>query len=61
MDLTPNQKEVLQTLRQQNCHWIASATEQAWEKGKPYYIDTRVNVKGIRRKFNQGNKEALDS
>lgn len=59
-ELTQNQKEVLQKLRDQGAEFIAAATERHWLAGEAYYIDDRVNVKGIRRKFKQGNKEALE-
>lgn len=58
--LTPNQIEVLEMLRGQGCHWIAGATEREWKEGREYYIDTRVNVRGIRRKFAKGNREAVE-
>ena len=56
-ELTPLQIEVLQRLRHQDCHFIAEATERHWKQGESYYIDSRVPVKNIRRKFNQCNKE----
>ena len=58
MKLTENQTWVIKELLRQGCPWIAGATEREWQEGKPYYIDDRVSVRGIRRKFNQGNKEA---
>jgi hypothetical protein len=59
MNLTKNQTWVLHELKKQGCSWIEAATRNAWINGKTYYIDDRVKVRGIRRKFNQGNKEAL--
>jgi len=58
--LTSNQVEVLQALRRQGCEFVAEATERHWTVGEPYYIDSRVNVRGIRRKFKQGNREAVE-
>ena len=57
--LTENQLDVLSALRMQNCPLLAQSTEKAWSQGKEGYIDSRVNVRGIRRKHAQGNKEAL--
>jgi len=57
--LTKNQIEVLKMLREQHCYLIATITEQNWKSGKSYYIDDRVKVRGIRRKYNQGNREAV--
>lgn len=59
--LTANQVEVLQMLRQQKCEFIAEVTERHWKQGKSYYIDDRVSVRGIRRKFDQGNREATNN
>jgi len=59
--LTRNQIWVLEELKRQGCYWVATATEVAWKNGETYYIDKRVNAKGVRRKFNQGNKEALSN
>lgn len=58
--LTSNQVEVLQALRKQGCDFIAEATERHWKQGESYYIDDRVSVKGVRRKFKQGNREATN-
>ena len=55
--LTLNQQWVVDELKRQNCHWLSSATEREWKKGNCYYIDDRIKVKGIRRKFVQGNHE----
>ena len=60
MELTRNQIWVLEELRRQNHYFIAAETEERWKQGLPYYIDTRVSVKGIRRKFEQGNREAVE-
>lgn len=57
-ELTPNQRWVLEELRRQDCHFLALATERAWRAGETYYIDDRVRVRGVRRRFRQGNKEA---
>jgi len=59
--LTENQKWVIEELRRQNCFFIAAVTKTAWEDGRTYYLDSRVSVKGVRRKFEQGNKEALEA
>ena len=57
--LTPNQQWVLDELRRRDHDFIASATELHWRAGESYYTDSRVGkVRGIRRRFNQGNKEA---
>ena len=58
-ELTRNQVWVLEELRHQGHYFIADETERRWKQGLPYYIDTRVSAKGIRRKFEQGNKEAV--
>lgn len=58
-ELTLNQIWVIQELRRQNCHFLAEATERNWRAGEFAFIDDRVNVKGIRRKFKQGNKETI--
>lgn len=33
-ELTANQKHVLKMLRDQDCHFLARATEQAWSNGE---------------------------
>jgi len=45
-------------LRAKGLDWIAAATEREWQAGKRYYIDSRVNAKGIRRDYERGNKQA---
>lgn len=57
-ELTELQQAVLSDLRSQNCHFIAAAAEREWKAGNRYYIDTRVRVRGIRRRFEQCNKQA---
>lgn len=57
--LTSNQIWVIEELYRQDCPFVASCTKEHWERGEEYYIDPRVPVKGVRRKFNQGNKEAV--
>lgn len=59
-ELTSNQIEVLQLMRKQECFFLANATERAWRAGEKYYIDSRVNIKGVRRKFNKANNEVSD-
>jgi hypothetical protein len=56
--LTSLQIEVLTLIRAKGLHWIAGATEDHWRRGEEYYIDDRVNAKGIRRKFAQANRQA---
>ena len=56
--LTPTQRTVLLTLRNRNLHWTADATDRRWRAGLTWYIDRRVNARGIRRLFNRGNREA---
>ena len=56
--LTPTQRTVLLTLRNRNLHWTADAGARRWRAGLPWYIDRRVNARGIRRLFNRGNREA---
>lgn len=57
--LTDNQKAVLETLRSRGAHFTAEATEHHWKNGEAYYLDAKnTAADGIRRKFEQGNKEA---
>ena len=56
--LTTTQRTVLLRLRSRNLHWTADVTERRWRAGLPWYIDRRVNARGIRRLFNRGNREA---
>lgn len=59
VELTENQKQVLAILRMRGADWTAEVTERHWRNGERYYIDTRNGAgKGIRRRFEQGNKEA---
>jgi hypothetical protein len=51
-ELTELQKDVLTRLRNRNCLFLASATEDHWKRGEGYYIDDRVNVPArLRAKF----------
>lgn len=60
--LTPNQQEVLATLRERGAEFTAEVTERHWRKGEPYYMDSRNAAReGLVRKFNQGNKEAIET
>jgi hypothetical protein len=60
VSLSENQKFVLSTLVSRGAHFVADVTRSHWEKGESYYLDARCGAaNGIRRKFNQGNKEAL--
>lgn len=59
--LTDFQINVINRLRKQNCWFLAEATERHWKNGESYYIDKRVNVKGIRRDFEKCNKIALET
>lgn len=59
-ELTENQLWVIEELKRQNCCFVAACVELSWKDGQPYYMDTRVEVKGIREKFNQGNREATE-
>jgi hypothetical protein len=59
-ELTELQKDVLTRLRNRNCLFLASATEDHWKRGEGYYIDDRVNVPArLRAKFEKGNRQAL--
>ena len=58
--LTQNQIGVIQALRRQGCEFIAEETRRQWVDGNQYYIDSRVNVRGIRRDFMRGNREAVE-
>ncbi|MBE2223820.1 MAG: hypothetical protein IAF02_19930 [Anaerolineae bacterium] len=57
-DLTKNQLEVIQMLKDRGCHHIARTTQERWENGQTYYLDDLINTRGILRKFKKGNKEA---
>ena len=61
LPLTENQKQVIAGLELQGAPMVAAATKRHWEEGQPYYLDKRVAVRGIRRKFTQGNKEAVQA
>jgi hypothetical protein len=57
--LTTTQRTVLLRLRNRDLDWNADQTERCWRAGLTWYIDRRVDARGIRRLFNQGNREAL--
>jgi len=59
-ELTNNQIWVIEELKKQGCNFLSAIIEVSWKEGKPYYIDSRVGVKGIRRKHEQGNREATE-
>ncbi len=56
--LTTTQRTVLLRLRNRNLDWNADQTERCWRAGLTWYIDRRVDARGIRRLFNRGNREA---
>ena len=56
--LTRNQRTVLDKLRQRGMVFLADETEKHWRCGMRYYLDARVNAVGLRRAFEQGNREA---
>ncbi len=59
--MTSNQRHVLAVLRQRGADFTAQATQEAWEAGRPYYLDSRNQArKGIVRLFEQGNREAIE-
>lgn len=61
-ELTENQKEVLEILQKRGADFTAEATERHWRNGESYYLDHRNEAAtGIRRKFEQGNREATDA
>jgi len=58
MRLTENQIGVLHCLLKRGAILTAAATERHWRNGKRYYLDSRNRAaKGIRRKFEQGNRD----
>ncbi len=57
--MTSNQKKVIQALQNKGCCFIAASAEDHWQRGKEYYIDSRVPVgERLRRMFDKGNREA---
>lgn len=62
VSLTENQQYVIATLSARGASFVAEATRRHWENSESYYVDARCGAaKGLRRKFNQGNREALAS
>ena len=57
--LTTTQRTVLLRLRNRDLDWNADQTERCWRAGSTWYIDRRVDARGIRRLFARGNREAL--
>lgn len=58
--LTENQIFVLVTLENRGAPMVANSIRNSWENGETNYIDSRVKAgKGLKRKMNQGNNEAL--
>jgi hypothetical protein len=51
----------LELMRRKGLDWVAAATERHWRSGETYYIDDRVNAKGIRRLFNKCNAEVEEN
>ena len=56
--LTRNQQTVLARLRERDMVFLAAETEKHWRRGERYYLDARVSAAGLRRAFEQGNREA---
>jgi hypothetical protein len=60
--LSKLQEDVLAKLRKRGCVFIAAVTEEHWQRGETYYIDTRVPLpKPLRANFNRGNREAANA
>ncbi len=57
--LTPHQEHILERLRQREMPFLADATERHRRRGKRSYLDTRSNASGLRRSFEQGNREVI--
>lgn len=57
-ELTKEQEHCLALMRDRGMDFIAGATERHWRNGTSYYIDSRVNAKGICRLFAKCNKQA---
>ena len=57
--LTRNQQTVLARLRERSMLFLADETEKYWRRGERYYLDARVSAAGLRRAFEQGNREAI--
>jgi hypothetical protein len=55
-ELTALQHNVLARLRKAGCLFVAACTEEHWQRGEGYYIDSRVGISpGLRRAFNKAN------
>jgi hypothetical protein len=55
--MTTLQQDVLRRMRRRGLDFVAAATERHWANGETYYIDSRVNARGIRRDFARANRE----
>lgn len=49
---------VIGELKAKGCYFTATAFERAWSEGRSYYLDSRVKIRGIRRKIKHCNNIA---
>jgi hypothetical protein len=59
--LTRHQVRVLALLRAHGLLLIADETEKRWRRGETYYVDLRIKARGLRRAFEQGNRDAANT
>lgn len=58
--LTKEQQEVFAALKERGLCFIADSAKRRWEMGRRYYIDLRIDAKGLRHRFEKANKQAID-
>ena len=59
MSLTHSQSLAIQRLKDKGCDRIAENAEAQWLNCETYYIDDRVDMRGVKRLFKQGNADAI--
>jgi hypothetical protein len=57
--MTPDHYTFVATLRMR-APFLAEALLRLWSQGERYYIDKRVDIRGLRRRFNNLNNQITE-
>ena len=58
--MTPDHYTFVATLRMR-APFLAEVLLHRWENGERYYIDHRVDIRGLRRRFNKLNDQITET
>lgn len=59
--LTTLQRDIVGFFRIKRLHKLAKTAESCWKKGQIFYVDSRLEIKGLNRVISEANSEISQS